>query len=388
VLVDGAGATFGIDVARPGTVAQPIDVTAGEASISGVFTLTGALDASGAGATIALLGEAATGAPGWINAGTVSVSGGASLLLGGDETAVDIGSIANQGGSIAFVAGTLDNAGQTLGVSDPSLTGLTLAGGTIAGGAIDVAAERFAVAGDAVSDNAALDNVAVLGPLTVGSAIILTLAGSTAVYAGAGSTAPGAITVGSTGLVDFDESATPTLINDVTLEGGNISWSAPLPGGALVTPPVTAVIAAGVDVTGDGRLFTTYTAGQTLTNFGTIDATASFGNYYLGIYGTSFTNQGAIDVGVRRGAEGGRDRWRQSRVDCGDGCRRMSALRGRVSAIRAPSLPMARSCGLAGVFSRRLGPPVIRRSPIAGASAIPAGRWCWMGISRRTGWGR
>jgi hypothetical protein len=300
VLVDGAGANFGIDLARPGAVAQPIDVTAGTASISGAFTLTGAIEATGTASTIALLGGVGgygAGARSWINTGIVSLSSGASLLLGGAENAADIGTIANQGGVLAFVAGTFDNAGQTLGIGDPSLIGMTLAGGTIAGGAIDVAAESFAVAGDALSANAALDNVAVQGALTVGSEINLTLEGSTAVYAGTTGTAPGAITIGSTGLVDFDTSATQTLVNDVTLEGGNLSWSAPPPAGTALVLPVDAVIAAGVDITGDGRLFTTTASGETLTNLGTIDATKSFGSYYLGIYGSSFTNQGIVNVG-------------------------------------------------------------------------------------------
>ncbi|MGC9269385.1 Hint domain-containing protein [Acidiphilium sp.] len=301
VLVDGAGADFGIDLARPGTIAQPIEVTTGTASITGAFTLTGALDATGTASTIALLGGVGgygAGARSWINAGTVSLSSGASLLLGGAENAADIGTIANQGGVLAFVAGTFDNAGQTLGIGDPSLIGMTLAGGTIAGGAIDVAAESFAVAGDALSANAALDNVVVQGALTVGTEINLTLEGTTAVYAGTTGTAPGAITIGSTGLVDFDTSATPTLVNDVTLEGGNLSWSAPPPAGTTMETAVNAVIAAGVEITGDGRLFTTVASGETLTNLGTIDATKSFGSYYLGIYGSSFTNQGIVNVGT------------------------------------------------------------------------------------------
>lgn len=284
-----------IDVTQAATIDQPIDLLSGSVVLSGPFTLTGGLSASGSLSTLSLLGGYGgygAAASSWTNLSSISLGTGATLLLGGLENAAAIGSIDNTGGRIFFTNGTFDNTGQTLGLSDPSLVGLDLAAGTILGGAIDVAASSFAVGSYFVQGSSALDNVAVLGPLDVSGGVSLSLQGTTAIYADTARSGPGAVTIGRYAAVDFAESAAPVLANPVILQGGILSFAAPPPPGVDAGGPVRATIAAGNLVSGNGVLSNpTVPSAQYLINQGSIVAVAG-NRAALTIYGTGFVNQG------------------------------------------------------------------------------------------------
>ena len=285
------------------TITQAIDDIAGRASIIGAFTLNSALTAAGPGATLQLDGSlvgsnGVTSAVAWVNLATIVADSGAVVLLGGDLTAADIGTIANSGASLYFENGTFDNIGQTLGAADPALIGLQLAGGTIDGGVI-AASSSFAVSSPGYYSSPALDNVTLLGGLNVNSAAV-TLLGSTAIWSDGAETAAGSLSIGIRGTVDFADADNYTLDNPVTLAGGSLVWSPPPATNANTgTITVGVTLAAGDMVSGTGLLggYQRFDQATDLTNFGTLLGGGAI-NYRNGltISATQFDNQGLISA--------------------------------------------------------------------------------------------
>jgi hypothetical protein len=205
--------------------------------------------------------------PSWTNTGTITVTN-ATLLLEGDETAADLGTIQRSGGALYFVGGTLANAGVTLDGSQTALAGLQLSGGTIEGGTVDAAALGFGVGGYNNGTPSGLDNVAVIGGFTVAGQLNVT--GSTAVYADAGETTPGGVTLSTGGVLAFGEAGPQTLVNNVLLQGGTLTWSV-FTSVYTAGTPYAATIGAGVSVSGAGGIADQYAgAVDSLTNDGTI----------------------------------------------------------------------------------------------------------------------
>ncbi len=314
IQVTGTGYSAGnldILITSPGVVATGLAVTDGAAAISGPFTLTTPVAVSGTLSTLTLDGLIPnTGLQNsWINQTTISVSNGASLLLGGIETAADIGAIANQGGTLYFTDGTLENAGATIGAADTALSGLHLIGGTIEGGAIDVAGLGFMAGSTQYAYSpapAVLDNVAVLGGLDVAN-VTLTLSGSTAIYSDLAATAAGSINVGQGGDVAFNTAGTYNLANPIDLSGGNVLWENPL-GYNPLAPGNTSTVQVTITtapVTGFGTIGNNYINNDSivdLTNSGTIDALpGSYTSDYLHIQGGSFDNRGLVTAAASAG---------------------------------------------------------------------------------------
>lgn len=267
--------------AASGTLDQPIDVLAGEALLSGGFTLTGDLTADGPNATIALDPENGTS---FVNHAVISVTNGATLLLGGDETMADLGSLALSG-AVVVLDGTLQNTGHVLAGTSSALSGATLGyGGTIVGGTLDAAA--LGLSFGTLYGGGALADVAIINGLSIGSGEV-TLLGTSAVYAGSVGSAPGSIVVATDASLTFGAGSNATIDNPITLDGGS-----------LTIDTLTSTLAAGGQISGYGYIYgDAYgTAASTLLNLGTITALP-------GPYGTplvlevpSFVNNALITV--------------------------------------------------------------------------------------------
>jgi hypothetical protein len=225
------------------------------------------------------------------NNGTIALDGG-SLVLQADATVAQLGSITNAGGSILLEAGTLDNTGGTLNGSDASLLGLQLDGATIEGGTLDATGLGLQV-GYGYSNYASdLDNVTVVNNLTVNGELALT--GSTAVYADTSATTPGTITVNYDGQVMFVGPGPFTLDHPVTLEDGNLTWTASTSSSAAA-PTLNATIAAGDIVSGYGAIGNAAdNATIDLTNLGTLDADTLYET--LAVSAASVVNDGLIEA--------------------------------------------------------------------------------------------
>jgi hypothetical protein len=276
-----------IDTSAGATLGQPIEILSGTVLLSGDLTLTGNIDVDGPGAvleidpypveTLAASGLSYVSVTdSFVNLATISAENGATVLLGGDETAADLGAISRSGGLLEFT-GTLENAGQTLAGPSSVLAGATLDGGTIEGGTIDPASLGLVFSG---YQGSAFDNVTVINGLTLNSGV-LSLRGDTAVFATAAAGSLGTILVGN-GEVTFNGAETYTLDNPVVLENGGIGWSGPTGGG-----PARATIAAGDEISGYG-----YLTGDSLINSGTIAAAANGGELEIGPL--DLRNQGLI----------------------------------------------------------------------------------------------
>ena len=269
-----------------GTISQAIDVLQGEALLSGDFTLGSDITASGGGATLALDSYYGNNAGQFGNSGAITLENGATLLLGGDESLADYGSIVNDGGTVV-IAGTLENAGQTLSSADTLLSGATLAGtligGTLIGSGAGAAGLSYAGPG---YGGAVLSNVAVLDGLTLAatySSDSVTLSAGTEFY-GADTSSLGTLTLGtgsrSQSYNDTAVIAENSFSGAVDLAGGNFD-----PLGALT---FTGVLA------GYGDL------GQysgTLVNAGTIAAlpdAIDYGGGALDVFVQSLNNAGLI----------------------------------------------------------------------------------------------
>jgi hypothetical protein len=148
----------------------------------------------------------------WSNLGSITLASGASLTLGGSLTTIGLGSITNSGGTV-YLAGTLNNAGNTLNGS--AFGALTLSGGFINGGTVTSAGVSFTQPG------AELSGVTFDGPLNLtGSGAYVQLASGTTVVGSSGS-GPGTINdTGSGSYLYFDN--TQTVSND-TINLGNTS---------------------------------------------------------------------------------------------------------------------------------------------------------------------
>ena len=257
-----------LEIDSNGTVAQPVDVLQGDASLFGDFTLTGELAASGSGATLSL---DPYGPGSFVNAGTISIANGATLLLGGDETLADLGNVVDNGGVVVIV-GTLENAGHTLGAAASLLVGATLAG-TIAGGTLDGAA-----LGLSYGDNAVLNDVTVVNGLTIGGGNV-TLANGGEVDANAGT--PGTIVVNGT-------------LNTVSGPFGTYTTQADPQ--LLIEAAAGQVVGQSVDVLHGGATI----SGPDTTLTGTLSADGSStiqldSGYYAAGSGT-FINQGVVSL--------------------------------------------------------------------------------------------
>jgi hypothetical protein len=288
--IDVTGGTLEFSGTADYTINQDISVSGGGLALDGPFTLDSTITVTGG--LVALGGTDVTAESTWVNDGLIQLGSGATLELNGDETVAQIGSIDNSGGTILYIGGTLDNVGGTLNGSDTSLLGLQLAGGTIEGGTLDAGALNLQPSEFYYYSVGDLDNVTLINNLGVDGS--LDLSGSTAVYADSTATTPGTITVGSGGALSFIGAGPFTLDNQVTLNGGALTWAATATYGTT-TATVDAAIAAGDIVSGYGRL----AGGEDnstvdLTVLGTIDADTTYETLTVGA--ASLVNSGLIEV--------------------------------------------------------------------------------------------
>src|SRR5262249_27435778 len=117
------GASLTLDGASTATTHAWTNSAAGTVNISGTGTLRLQND-----------GVPAADGSGWLNAGSLSASGGATVSLGGTFTFADLGSF-NRTGATVNLTGTLNNAGQTL-LLNNTTGSWNFAGGTLSGGAL------------------------------------------------------------------------------------------------------------------------------------------------------------------------------------------------------------------------------------------------------------
>jgi hypothetical protein len=230
-------------------------------------------------------------APSFLNTGTIVGINGQIVLLG-DETVADIGSIQTSNSTLYFGGGTFYNTGATLNSADTSLLGLQLAGGTIEGGSIDIARLGFAVSDSDYygGSQADLDNVTLIGNLTVAASVRIT--GTTALFANSAHTTLGTFIVEYDSDLLFQNGTNATLDNPLLLQGGEVSWT----GGESVD----VTIAAGEVVQGYGALEDGLNqAGDSVVNFGTI--LGDVGYYDLTIGFSTFTNRGLIEATSNNG---------------------------------------------------------------------------------------
>jgi hypothetical protein len=282
----GGNGTLGFAGTADDTIGQDVTASGGEVVLTGPFTLESTIAASGG--AIELGGPAGTPATTWVNDGLITLTGG-SLELNGDETVAQIGSIANSGGTVFYIGGTLDS-------SDTSLLGLQLDGGTIEGGTLDATGLGFGASELVYYDYygiSDLDNVAIINNLTVDAPLALT--GSTAVYADSSATTPGSIAVdGYDAQVLFAGPGPFTLDNPVTVEDGELTWAASTTVAATGTM-VDATIAAGDIVSGYGVIGDPVNGSTVdLTNLGTIDADTAYDD--LTVAAASLVNDGLIET--------------------------------------------------------------------------------------------
>jgi hypothetical protein len=229
--------------------------------------------------------------PTWSNAGRIEVQGG-TLVLGGVIVASQLGTITESGAQSSVVlAGTLNNAGNTLtlgaGAGPLSLPALSLTG-TIAGGTINDPSGVL----EAGSDDSGL-----LYAVTYDGTLALTQPGSV-LRVRDGLTLNGTAEVLAAGsLLDFVGSETLSG-GDILLGAAGSAASIGLIHDATVSGGTTLTLGASVSITQDGALASIGQAGGTsgdaIINDGTITAGTAGGT--LTLAGPGFVNHGQIIV--------------------------------------------------------------------------------------------
>jgi hypothetical protein len=224
----------------------------------------------------------------WSNLGSITLASGASLILGGSMTTTGLGSITNSGGTV-YLAGTLDNADNTLNGS--AFGALTLYGGYLNGGTVTSAGVSFTERG------AVLSGVTFDGPLNLtGSHAYVQLASGTTVVGSSGS-GPGTINdTGSDSSLYFDK--TQTVSNDTinlgNTSGGGYSHLYEYDRYRAGDQVLTFASNVTVHVQGDAEISSSNRPDDGVVNNGVIDVTGSGAN--LIIDPRIFTNKGTIDV--------------------------------------------------------------------------------------------
>jgi fibronectin-binding autotransporter adhesin len=253
------------------------------------FSNQGVVSVSG-GATAILGGppDAFGQAPAWSNSGTILLNGGTLVLSGVAQTGA-IGQVVATGGTnTVSLTGTLQNAGSTLTLgAGGALPSLSLSG-TIQGGAI---ADPGGLLTMGPGSTALLDGVTDTGTLNLSQAGAwlrvrdgLTLIGTAAVtgagaelgFQGSQILDKATVLLGAAGLA-----ATLDVLHDSTVSG---------PSTLTLGPNLTVTQAGPLAAIGGA----TDTAGDGITSYGTINAGVAQGMLSLG--GQNFTNRGKIFV--------------------------------------------------------------------------------------------
>ena len=218
----------------------------------------------------------------WTNSGVI-VALDETILINGDETAAQIGSIDGIASQIVYQFGTLDNLGGTLNAASTSLANMELDGATVVGGTIDAHALGL-LFGNSWST---LDNVTLInGFANIGGNVLL--GGSSAVYADASATTPGEIAVVN-GDLAFGGATSYTLDSPVLLVNGALGWIGS--SGVAVVTIATGDVVGGAGFIAD-RLDGGSNSLDAVTNDGIVIATSSIQSLAIDV--SSFTNQGAL----------------------------------------------------------------------------------------------
>ena len=257
-------------------------------------TISAGTFANGAGASLSVAGKGSSLTIGgqWTNAGSIAVSAGGHLGLGGQFAFAQLGEVSDSGGSISF-DGTLNNAGATLTVGTATTLGQVTLNGEISGGTIADAGSGL------VFKSGTLDAVTYQGTLDMSAAnsgLYVTSNGLT--VQGAGGVGAGTINeTGSNDILNFQDTQT---LNNVTVNIGGKSADAYLQEYDTTGKGGTLTLGSGATVnviTGSGYLaeITDYGyKGDGVVNDGTINAASS--GSILRIDPTSFTNNSKIVV--------------------------------------------------------------------------------------------
>jgi hypothetical protein len=251
------------------------------------FSNTGSITISG-GATAILGGppNAFGQSPAWSNTGQITLNGG-SLVLSGLMQTAQLGHITDIAGGITL-AGTLANAGATLSLGTPGMLATLSLTGTIQGGTI---ADPAGLLSAGTAGTALLDGVTDTGALALTQAgawlrirNFLTLNGS-AEITGAGA------------VLGFQGSQ---IFNNAQIMLGAAGQAATLDvlHDSTTAAPSTLTLGAGLTIAQAGALAaigaSTDTAGDGITSYATITAATAGGTLALG--GSNFINRGRIQV--------------------------------------------------------------------------------------------
>ncbi len=215
----------------------------------------------------------------WSNNGTINVTNGGTLDLGGNLTLASLGTLNRTPlttGTVALM-GTLTLTGQTL---DGSTGPWTLSGGTIIGGTVS---DSLLTASSTANK---LQDVTLAGALTVSNAGFptievlgagLTLQGGSILLEGnsGGLLFNGSQTLGGSGTITFDN-----------LSGGSASISDSGAGNTLTIAP---------GITIDGNYGSVDTGTAAFDNQGTINANSTHNGGGLTVNGTNWVNDGTIE---------------------------------------------------------------------------------------------
>jgi hypothetical protein len=222
-------------------------------------TSTGTITADGASTTIVVNGALS-------NTGTLRAQNSGTLIFSGSNQTADFGTVQLATGGRALLNGTLNNTSATL--NAPSGGSYQLYGGTINNGTVASGALSF------TSSGGTLSAVSLLGDLT--------LAGSAYVYFNGGTTFSGtnATLGGYAGLYWKQTGA---------LSGKSLSFA---DGSFLYITAANSALTLDntSSATGDIQIYTDSSTGTAFTNSGTITHNSSYGY----IYGNSVTNLGSI----------------------------------------------------------------------------------------------
>jgi hypothetical protein len=233
----------------------------------------GALEATGSSSTLTL----GTGGTPWTNTGSILATANGTVNLGGSFSTANLtsGTINANSGGVLNITGSLNNAGATLA---PPNTGIfTLSGGTITGGTVSGGALTFGTSAGTLSG--VTMNGAFALPTSPGALFYV----NNTVFTGGTTTFP---TSGS----DYVYLNGPSMSTALTISS-SATWTGSMELYNNTGNPLNVVIQGIVDHMAGGDYFYGAGYGLTLTNSGTIEASAG-GSLTLGYYaGDIVTNQ-------------------------------------------------------------------------------------------------
>jgi hypothetical protein len=250
------------------------------------FTNQGTVNVDNETATIGYDQAGTLGA--WDNsAGTIALSGSASLVLDGSVATSGIGAITGAAG--VTEAGLLDNTFGTLtiGAGTPLGTVTLASSGTISGGTVADDGGGILFSGGTLGD------VTYLGPLELRDAgERATIAGSLTVE-DAGGSSPGTIDLTGSGTSLLFVSA--TTLDSVVLDIGNAQTAATLQAASPDTFGIGPAVTIDSSAAGALAILNAGT-GAGLNFAGTLNAAAAGGTFTLADGGGTFSNDGSINV--------------------------------------------------------------------------------------------